>query len=217
MSKKNKDQIRQRSRFWGGFIVVLFGASVLLMAAAANGPDFVLHFEREIPSTLSPERLQYNIASTTRWPQWFYSLAKVRVLESALEDPAMIREGARLSLLMDPGKAMSKRFEIIARVKKYVPGKLVTLEIENDSTSRLSRIFKNLEWTIEFTPKDSGTLIRGTASATTCHWRSRLFGRIAERVVMNQIYYPNLIKLAELRQPFSADSPLEADQSTLWK
>lgn len=235
MGKKNSDRktIRKLTKggYFGGFLVLLLGTAVLLLAAAANGPDLTLQFSREIPSTLTPERLEYNISSVTRWPQWFYSLAKVRILsskeklaENAHPNSAKftaesydISEGTRLSLLMDPGKALSKRFEITARVKKYIPGKVLSLEIENDSTNRLSHIFKNLVWTLEFIPNGTGTLIRGHASAETCHWRSRIFGRIAERVVMNQVFYPNLIKLAELRQPFSADSPMDADRSSLWK
>ncbi|MBI2711936.1 MAG: hypothetical protein HYX41_03585 [Bdellovibrio sp.] len=225
MSKqKSMHKPPQRPRgFLGGLIVSLLGLGVLFLGMAAQGPDLDMKFVREIPSKLSPERLEYNISSTTRWPQWFYSVANVKVLnpQSPSEQAYTITEGSRLSFQMDPGKGLHKKFELIAKVIKYVPGKVLSLEVEGDSTHRLSSIFEKITWTIHLVPnpngKELGTLIRGEASAKTRHWRSRLLGRIAERVVMNQIFYPNLIKLAELRQPFSADSPLEQDRNSLWK
>ncbi len=70
----------------------------------------------------------------------------------------------------------------------------------------LIRLFDHLEWRLDFFPSPQGKeggVIHASAIAHTRHWRSRFFGRIAEKIVMNQIFYPDLVKLAELKQPFS--------------
>ena len=186
---------------------------------------------------MTAEHLALNVQTIARWPQWFYSLKSVKILSQPSSpdtvvnnknDPTLIQEGTRLLLMMDPGKGLRKKFEVTARVSRFVPQQLLKLEIEEDSTHRIDEILGNLSWTIEFLPmppQDQSTptkmrgitLIRATVQAETRHWRSRLFGRLTERIVMNQVFYPNLIKLAELRQPFSADSPMEEDQASLWK
>ena len=198
-----------RFRFFGGFFVLVLGSALLLLAAAANGPDQELHFFREVPSKMSPDWLDRNVSAPSRWSQWFYSLAKAEV-----ETP--LKEGAIVKLSMDPGKGLRKQFELTAKVLGYSPQHWLELEIIGDSTGRLTKVFDHLEWRIELVPTPTGSLIRGTAKAHTCHWRSRMLGKFAERIVMNQVFYPDLMKLSQLRQPFAADS-FQSEEYSLWK
>jgi hypothetical protein len=52
----------------------------------------------------------------------------------------------------------------------------------------------------------------GEARARTRNWRARMYGRLASRTLMNQVYYPNLIKLGELAHPFTSTDPRQPDQ-----
>ncbi len=164
----------------------------------ARTPDETLVLDRKLRSRLTPERIDRNLSSTTRWSQWFSSLAQV-------QGPAEVKIGTVVTLKIDPKKGQRKRFELQAQVLDYVPARLLRLRITDDTSGRLTRLFDNLEWTIEIEPTAKGSSIRGIAQAHTRHWRSRLFGRLAEKILMNQVFYPNLIQLADREQPYTVD------------
>jgi hypothetical protein len=196
-------------RFTGGFLVTLLGATVLLLSSYANGPDRELSLSRVIPSDLTTGHLDRQISSLTRWPQWFYSLKEAKADPSS-PAPSLLKKGDVITLAMDPKKGPSKCFSLKAEVTEYRPAHSLSLKIIDDSSHRLTLLFDRLEWKIELEPKPSGgSWIRSTAIAHTHHWRSRLFGAIAEKILMHQVFYPNVLKLATLMQPFSVDS-LEA-------
>jgi hypothetical protein len=229
---------------------ILIGAGVFVVAGAflARSPDLDLKLSREIPTSLSVERLDLNIASVARWPQWFFSLSKASVIEARetpgfspgwvpagqrdggqtpsrpsvtrafrpglikqpnledhLLDPSLIKTGALLRLEMKPARAMSKSYHLIAKVTEYEPKKRLSLVIIEDSSGRLTRLFNLIQWNLTLEPTPTGSTIHVRELAHTQHWKSRFFGRMAEKILMNQIYYPDIIKLAELKQPFSVD------------
>lgn len=166
-----------------------------------QSPDRELHFSREIPSRFESVRLGRNLSAISRWPQWFYSLAEVT--SSSQSDP--LQKGAILTLKMDPKKGKRKQFDLTFVVTDVVPEKSIQLKLIDDSSQRLTHLFDHIEWKIEIESAPNGTRLKGSAVAHTHHWRARLLGGIAERILMNQIFYPNLVRLAELRQPFSAE------------
>jgi hypothetical protein len=176
-------------------IVAAWIGIALLMAQA---PDVTLTLDRRIRSSLSPERLERNIGSPCRWTQWFYSLAQVN-------GPDTIEKGALFTLHIDPNKGNKKKFELEAQVIDYIPSRLLHLKITRDSSGRLTHLFDQLEWKIEIDPIENGAVLHGMVLAHTHHWRARLFGRLAEKILMNQVFYPNLIQLADLKQPFKVD------------
>jgi hypothetical protein len=184
---------------------------VAVLISFAQGPDQVLSFSRMVPSSLDPERIDRNISAVTRWPQWFFSTAEVKILDSSNQavssEVQTIQDGSLLKIRIDPKKGERKKFELTAKVVNYLPGKKLDLALVEDSTGRLTRLFDHLNWNIELIQTEKGTHIRETTTATTRHWKSRLFGRIAEKILLNQVSYPNILKLAELKQPFSVDSP----------
>jgi hypothetical protein len=199
-------------------------APILGFSLLAVGPDFDIHFSRTVPSTLDADRIDRNISSTSRWTQWFYSLSEVSVknTDSSLP-PTNFKEGSIVELKMNPRKGQHKKFQLKALVTEYTPGKKLSLRLLEDSSNRLTQIFDRLEWKIEILPPAPGakmskkmgsqpqaSIIQGTAIAHTQHWRARLFGRLAEKILMNQVFLPNLVKLAELKQPFSVPVSQEA-------
>jgi hypothetical protein len=62
-----------------------------------------------------------------------------------------------------------------------------------------------VEWQIDFEAKEGGAMIHAQEMAHTRYWKSRFFGRIAERILMNQVFYPDIIKLSQLDHPFAID------------
>lgn len=194
----------------GSLFVLFLGASLLTFISFSQSPDQELHWSRTLPSRLSQDRLDRNLSSTTRWPEWFFSLAKVETIGGPTLGKSEIQNGSILNLKIDPKKGKRKQFDLSVEVANYIPGRELTLRVLKDSSGRLNKLFDLLEWKIELLPREGGSYVRATAKAHTCHWRSRLFGRLAEKIVMNQIFYPNLLKFVELRQPFS--SGLEAGE-----
>lgn len=184
-----------------GVIVLAIVLADLVWTGLGN--NHTLQLVREIPTKLHPERLERNISSLTRWPQWFYSLTEAKMVSPHSE----LKKGSLIRFQMDPKKGEKKKFILFAEVEEYQPGQILKLKITDDSSGRLTRIFDQIEWTIQFHSTPKGTVIRGIATARTKHWRSRLFGQIAEKILMNQIFYPNLLKLSELRWPFSVEVP----------
>jgi len=190
-------------------LMILFLISILWTAWAVQRPNQELHFTREVVSELSPERLDRNIASVTRWPQWFHSLSEVTVLPSGTLPSQPIPNSIQRSIQVGDllKLKMTKPFELTARVLEYIPNQKMKLAILADSSGKMTRIFDQLTWSIELMPHPKGSVIRGEATAHTCHWRSRMLGDVAEKILMNQVFYPNLIKLSLLRQPFSVEPP----------
>ena len=168
----------------------------------ANGPDFQLRLTREIASDLEASRIDRNLAATNRWPQWFNALQAV---EGQQQNPSSLTAGDLLTLVIQSKKGLREPFRLTAEVMEYTPEKILHLKILSDSSGRIFKLFDQLEWKIQLIESQKGTLIQGTATATTRHWKSRLFGKLSEKIIMNQLFYPNLIQLSTLRQPFSVN------------
>jgi hypothetical protein len=199
--------VGRRFAFFGGLSVALVGALLALFASIANGPDFDLSFTREVPSTLDAKTLDEALRATVNWPRWFFSLADAKIVDvTGLPFPLAaqtVSTGSIVRLSIDPKKGRWKKFVVQVRVSEYVPGKRLSLHVLSDSKNRLDKYFDRLDWTVDLLPttEGKGTLIRGTELAHTSYWRTRLFGRIASRIMMNQVFYPDLIQLGVLTRP----------------
>ena len=193
--------------------LAVLGALIVGFALGARTPDLDLHFVRNIPTPLTPERLGKNISSVARWPQWFFSLSKVTLVDSPRwklastqkGDPTLIEKGSILSLEMNSHRYLSQPFVLTAEVTEFQPLHILRLKIVEDSSGRLTRLFDHLEWQLDFEAQPGGAIIHAQVVAHTRYWKSRLFGRLAERILMNQVFYPDIIKLSGLKQPFSVD------------
>lgn len=201
--------LSQRKRYWGGMIVLTLGTTLLLSAAVINGPDYDSTFEREVLSEVDPEALRFALDHVDQWPQWFFSMKEARVVDRN-GNPLSIKDqvpmpGAKIRLHFDPKKGEHRRFDLVVRILEYHPGHSVRLRVELDSTGRLTQLFSKIEWSIEIVSQNSemGTqsMLRGSQVVTTRHWRSRFLTRIARRIVLNQLFYPDLIRLSRITQP----------------
>jgi hypothetical protein len=172
---------------------------------AASGPDETLIFERDVESDLAPKVLLERFSSVPEWSKWFYSTENAQIIDRSshpVPNPEQVAaSGAMVRIMVDPKKGEHRKFEIIAKIREFVPGKVLDMQVLDDSKGMLFRQFDSIEWRIELRPDGANTLIHGVETAHTSSWRSRLFGKIAKRILMHQIFYPDLIKLGESHPP----------------
>jgi hypothetical protein len=186
---------------WTAAIIVIFTATIAILS---SGPDFDVHLTREVPSDLDAKTLGQAIALTRDWPKWFYSLESAQILDrSGRADPATeqkINPGSVIELTFDPQRGPWRKFNVTVQVTQYVPNQMIQMKVMKDSNHKLTRLLDDLEWKVEILPAvtGAGSLVRGTATARTAMWRSRLFGKLFEKILMNQVYYPDIIHLAGL-------------------
>lgn len=178
------------------------GLCAATLAVLARGPDRALSFERTVPfSDAARARAIRTVGDPQTWSEWFYSTASV-------EAPQGLRAEAPLTLQIDPHKGEWKKFRVYLEVQSWehsAEGARLKLRVKNDSKGRIAKQFADVEWTIEVAPGK----LTGRARARTLTWRSRLMSRLSERIVMNQLFYPNLMRLAETltRPEHSTPSP----------
>jgi hypothetical protein len=185
-------------------LVVALGIGVL-----SRGPDFQLEFSREIAASknVTPSDVDRVWRDVRQWPRWFYSLQSVELIGSS---SPWLETGKELALSINPGKGSHTRFTLHAKVVEYVPEKRLVLRVTHDSKGRLTRIFDRLDWVVDVTKPADGSdrmLLKAEARAQTGNWRGRLFGRLSNRILMNQVFYPNLFKLAKINDPVTQVVP----------
>jgi hypothetical protein len=186
-------------KLYGGLIGVVLIAAILLIVSAANRPNYDLEFRRDVRSTEPLDTVTRALEHTATWPRWFHSL-------KAVEGPARIQPGDEVLLKIEPPKKSWKRFEIRVKVLEITPitraGRRLRLAMINDSTGKLNSAFERLEWEVSIeNPSDQEHTIVGICRTRTQTWRTRVFGTFARKILMHQIYYPNLIALSRITQP----------------
>jgi hypothetical protein len=192
-----------------GLLAMLAPLSVYLLVVA-NGPDFDIEYSREIPSKLSVTYLGKVLGDIQSWPTWFHSAVQADQVDFS-ETPYPIADqkvvaGARIRLALDVHRPHGKS-NLFLGVLQYVPAQRLSLRVLKDSKSSLTHLFEPLDWTLELTPvpgtqgKPESSLIKGTVKARTHSWRARVFGKIAAKALLNQVFYPDLFILAEINNP----------------
>lgn len=188
------------------------GATILAVATAylARGPEVSLHFRRDVPLQQNQiQRAKRWIENPQRWPQWFHSGSSIE-----WSSPVAAKEltrGAQARLTVDPKKTTWKRYQIFLTLTSVIRAHdhlEIQLRLDGDSQGKIQRVFKDIHITVRL--DDSG--IHGSATAMTNSWRTRLTARLSERTVMNQIFYPHLLKLARLADG-TGDTEIEGKKS----
>lgn len=198
-------------KFYHRIFWIILGSWIVTFASIARGPERDLRFLRETQSATSLTLLSEALQNTAFWPNWFYSLEKVTVLNSDDQETIPSSHLTRNSILrlhFNNRKSPWSAMQITARVLEVSPTRLI-LSIIKDSKGKLSQLFNHLEWEIELLPENTATQssgsttpkvrVIGKAQAHTANWRSRLFGALTEKILMNQVFHPNIIQLAKIR------------------
>jgi hypothetical protein len=195
---------------WLALFAALIGVTLAIGAAFSVPPDFEVSFVRDVPAKISPAKLSKAIYALSNWPNWFYSTSEAKAVNLygqpySLKDQS-IAKGSLVELWIDPRKGKWKKFVLTVKITEFEPGKMIHFVVLKDTSNRLPKLFDRLEWQIDIiTSPDGSTVLRGSATGHTAHWRSRLFGRLASRIMMNNVFYPNLLKLAELDDPLNVN------------
>jgi hypothetical protein len=189
-------------------LAVTLGPS-LYCARFALGPDQEMAMTREVHSPLGTRQLDRSLSVLAHWPQWNFMLADATFASSPTNSaPAgkeLVQTGSRIKLGVQPKNLKRRRFELLADVTKYIPQEELSMKLAQDSSGRLTRLFDRLEWRVELVPQKTGTLVRGVITARTSHWRSRLFAGIAPKILLNQVFYADLQKLAADAEPLAVE------------
>ncbi len=206
-------RISRRLRLLLALIALVFLASSATLFHLSNSPDRDLQFVREVSTDVSPQVLTRAFTAINNWRDWHFNLKDAELLDATALAP-----GARIRFFIEPPKKQWKRFEMITRVSTFIPDRELELEFLADSTGRLSRLFSKLSWKIELIAESSPgsvqkTLIRGTLRATTASGRSRIFSKLTPRILMNQVFYPDLEKLSLLEFPKDPTQVTPAQQT----
>lgn len=136
-----------------------------------------------------PEAIGAAIDHIEDWPKWHFQLERAR-----LTDAKTIRTGAHIEWILKPREWKTSIWQI--EVRDYQPGHKIRLAFVSDNPPKLERTLKDIEWTVERLPEtpDGLTPIRGRVTARTASGRARLLSLVAEKVILNQLFYPDLAK-----------------------
>ncbi len=188
---------------------ILAATALFLVFCAYLGSreDFTLTFDRQVHSRLNATALGPQLDELANWPRWMSSLVSAEAVDEKgqvlPEKKQTLHPGALIRLSIDPKKGLDPHFSMLARVEVYRPGRELRLRIVSESRGRLFHYFRQIEWQVAITPNQApgqGSLIEASARAETSNWRTRLTGTLARKILMAQIYYPDVIKLADPAQ-----------------
>jgi len=146
---------------------------------------------------LAVEELRQELANTKTWPEWHFNAQRLETFAQADQSTSTASASSILRLFLEPPKKEWKRFELDLQVDQKSPDR-IDARIIRESKGRLEKLLSDIRWSIELlpAPDGKGTLIRGEALARTTGPKARLLARVVPRIVMNQVFYPDLEALA---------------------
>jgi len=194
------------SSFFG--FLILCG---LVAIWASNRPNFEIRWDRNVPSTHTVEELGQALENLEEWPIFHHSLKEALVTDPDGSESKTLKLHSHLVYKIEPPTKQWKRFVMQGEIQEYEPGKKLSVRLSDDSTHRLTNLFDLFEWRLEILPatdamkaRGFNSIIRGETHARTSHWRGRLFGTISPKILMNQMYYVDLVKMGTLSRQVEA-------------
>ncbi len=186
-------------------LLVFIAIAGAATAFFSRGPDFPIEWSREVPSKEAPSALLPALRDTRNFPIFHHALKGVALLENgkAVETYDRIAPGMTAVFGIEPKAKEWKRFEIRAEVLPPKPGESLRFRMLEESTGKTTRLLDGFEWWVGVRPataaeEKTGNLsyVFGGASARTKTARARFFGRFAPKILMNQLYQIDLVRLA---------------------
>jgi hypothetical protein len=203
-------------KFWAALLVLVLGSSMFYLSAIGNGPDQDVTFERPVPSKLDADYFDQVFQQITKWPQWFFAATEAHEIDRQGNPTAIqkLEPHALIQMSFNPHRGEHSKFKLTYEVLDYTPKKRLTLRVIDDSKNHLLKLFSRLEWTIEIVPQTAEakanpknaqymSVVRGTLTGRTATFRSRIYSHLIPSVFLNQVFYPNLLVLAEINNPLA--------------
>jgi hypothetical protein len=193
--------------------LMAFLVSVAVVAGGVvffgRAPDFSLKWSREVPSKETPETLAAAFHDPRTWPIFHHALKSVTLYENgqavAADRPAA--PGMTAVFVIEPKKKEWKRFDIRAEVLPPKPGESLRFRMLDESSGKTTRLVADFEWWIGVRPanemeakRGNRTVVFGGATAETKTSRARFLGRLAPKILMNQLYQVDLVRLANFTE-----------------
>jgi hypothetical protein len=182
--------------------VALFAAFVGVLG---RGPNFTLDWKREVPSKETIAAISVGFRDTRNWPVFHHALKSVSLFENGkpVEGFERVVPGMVAVFVIEPKDKEWKRFEIKAQVLPPNPGEAFRFRMLEESSGKTTRLLDGVEWWVGVRPateaeRESGNLSYtfGGATAVTKTSRARFLGRLSPKILMNQIYPVDLVRLA---------------------
>jgi hypothetical protein len=210
---RNQGVLRLKSRgFRGGLLVLILGSLIIYISALSGGPDVDLEFVREVKSELPAATISKSVHHIINWPKWHHMATDAKSYDirgfpiSPYEHE--LARGEEIELTIIPKGQTWKTFTMVLKVLDYKPGQFIELAMIRESTGKIMKLLSQMRWRIEWVAEsEKSTRIRAVVQARTASWRSRLFDKIARRMMMNQVFWVDLNALAELSEPKDATPP----------
>lgn len=197
--------------------LVILGVSTLalfgLIQHLSRGPDFDVTWTRSVPSFLPESVLGDALKDTRNWPIFHHELKEAELyrvsgsIETRVIGFDVVEPGMRVTLKMEPKGKEWKRYELRAEITEVQPGKSVSFRLLPESQGKVAKVLDSYEWSFgvgapsdDLRAKKYQGMVSGTAKAHTLTGRARFFGRIASRVLMNQTYPVDLVRLANFEE-----------------
>lgn len=179
----------------------LLAAAVLSVSAIAwlgRGPDFAIQLERSLDSRRPMPELAKLLRHPSTWPDWYHMLFSVKT-------PGVLGIGDPVELVFRPKKMKSKEFTIHAEVLALDDRNLV-LKFTSDSKGKIEKVVSDLVWRIGITEAgpQGQPQVTVRVEALTHGRRARVIARTFPRVILNQLLYADIYRLAgvEAREGF---------------
>lgn len=177
---------------------VCFG---IFVAILGRGPNYSVTWNREVPAKEPFPALTEALNDPKSWPVFHHALKTVTFFdgEKPVASTTAIKPGMTAHFAIEPKEKAWKRFDIRAEVLSPKPGESFRFKLLEESTGKTTRLLDGFEWWVgvrEGTPP----VVFGGAEAGTKTGRSRFFGRFAPKILMNQLYQIDLVRLANLTE-----------------
>ncbi len=199
------------------FLVLGLALALSPIVVCAVRPNFEIDWARVVPSELPVSTLAAALDDPKLWPIYYHSLKSVRFETPTGQATESIAVGNRVFYSVEPKGKEWKRFELTGEIAEYIPGKKLRVKLVDDSKKKITTVFEDYEWELsvgepsaDIRSKGFTSVASGAARATTATWRGRVFGSLFSRILMNQVYYVDLVKLGTFdRQKEAAQNNLE--------
>lgn len=187
------------------FTAVLAVAGGSAVAFLARGPNRPIEWTREVPSKETPATLAPAFRDVRNWPIFHHALREVTLSEGGkpVAEFDRIAPGMIADFAIEPKGKEWKRFKIRAEVLAPRAGESLRFRLLSESTGKSTRLLEGFEWWVGVRPASGddarrgyASTVFGGASAETKTARARFFGRVAPKILMNQLYQIDLVRLA---------------------
>lgn len=181
-------------------LVAVIGAAIL-----SRGPNYPVEWSREVPSKEALTALSPALGDLRNWPIFHHALKSVTLFENGrpVEGFDRIVPGMTAVFAIEPKGKEWKRFDIRAVVLPPRSGESLRFRMIDESTGKTTRLLEGFEWWLGFrtateaeAKRGNLTYVVGGAMAETKTARARFFGRFAPKILMNQLYQVDLVRLA---------------------